>query len=58
MGPLANSKRCDPATGTWVPTAGNLGTARSSHSATLLPNRTVLAAFGLGADVVTEIYMQ
>ena len=38
-----------PATGTWMET-GRLVTARSGHTATLLPNGNVLVAGGIGID--------
>jgi hypothetical protein len=52
----------DPAAGTWTPTAPML-TARSRHTATLLPSGAVLAAGGDGTDGVpiltgAEIYDQ
>lgn len=45
--PTSAAQLYDPATGTWAPT-GDLITARRSHSATLLPNGTVLVAGGVG----------
>lgn len=45
-GPItATAELYDPAAGTWA-TTGSLATPRSAHTATLLPNGTVLAAGG------------
>ncbi len=48
QGILSNSQLFDPATGTWS-TTGSLNAARTSYTATLLPNGKVLAAGGLGS---------
>jgi len=41
---------CTGQSGTWTVT-GNLNTARSGHTATLLQNGTVLVAAGIGPDL-------
>jgi uncharacterized protein YjdB len=45
----------DPVAGTWSPT-GSLSTARSSHTATLLPNGMVLVAGGGAIQDSAELY--
>jgi galactose oxidase-like protein len=54
---IAASELYDPAAGTWSPT-GSLSTARSGHTATLLPNGTVLVAGGSGTGPIaaSELY--
>jgi hypothetical protein len=56
---LASAELYDPANGTWTPT-GNLTTARSSHTATLLPGGRVLIAAGedngFDASASCELY--
>jgi N-acetylneuraminic acid mutarotase len=51
---LASAEIYDPATRSWTPTA-NLATARSGHTATLLPDGTVLVVGG-SVSTSTEIY--
>src|SRR5262245_43752126 len=55
---IGNSELYDPATATWSVTA-SLNTARSGHTATLLPNGKVLVAGGFGGTdrlSSTEMY--
>jgi hypothetical protein len=54
----ATAELYDPAAGTFTPT-GSMGTARRSHTTTLLPNGTVLIAGGVGSGSAltsAEIY--
>jgi hypothetical protein len=44
---LSSAELYNPASGTWIPT-NSLNTARSQHTATLLPNGKVLVAGGIG----------
>ncbi len=53
---LGTTEVYDPTTGLWTP-RGSLKAPRYGHTATLLQDGTVLAAFGSGGDVITEIYM-
>jgi hypothetical protein len=46
-GPVLTAELYDPATGTWAPT-GSLNVPRGFHTATLLPDSTVLVAGGSG----------
>jgi Immunoglobulin domain/Galactose oxidase, central domain len=58
-GYLTTSSIYDPATKSWTATTGNMATARQSHTATLLPNGTVLVAGGSngsGTLASAEIY--
>ena len=51
-GDLASAELYNPATGTWSAT-GSLGTARDSHTATLLPNGKILRRGGLHTIPIT-----
>jgi hypothetical protein len=57
---LASAELYDPASGTWMAT-GSLNTARFVHTATLLPNGTVLVAGGnegnFTASASAELYL-
>ncbi|GHH82765.1 hypothetical protein GCM10018793_43150 [Streptomyces sulfonofaciens] len=46
--PLGTAEVYDPASKSWAPTTGKPGTGRSTHTATLLPDGTVLVAGGWG----------
>ena len=56
---LTTAELYDPASGTWTPT-GSMGTPRSAHTATLLPDGRVLVAGGLlaptGSVASAELY--
>src|SRR5437879_275873 len=52
---LASAELYDPATGTFTPT-GSMGTARQTHTATLLPTGKVLIAGGSSTLASAELY--
>ncbi len=55
VGAETSAEIYDPATGSWGST-DSLGTARSLHTATLLPSGKVLVAGGVGAGASAELY--
>src|SRR5262245_13623318 len=52
---MSTAELYDPATGTWTATA-DMNTARVDHTATLLPDGTVLVAGGTDDSTLAEIY--
>jgi hypothetical protein len=58
--PVASGETFDPSTGAWTPTTAPLSAPRSFHTATLLPNGSVLVVGGLDASgnpvATAEIY--
>jgi hypothetical protein len=58
--PVSSGETFDPSTGTWTPTTAPLSAPRAFHTATLLPNGSVLVVGGLDSSgnplATAEIY--